>query len=129
MPVALHAPDLAIHVRLDPYAPREARFHIARVDRPSPDLRDAVTLLTSELVTRAVQQCEHQGEQAVELRVWMPADVVRVELEGPRNLLLPPLEPEGPRYDVMLLERLADRWGVEAEESLPYMWFEIDRHD
>src|SRR5207302_10152509 len=37
-------PDLAIPLRLDAHAPRAARWYVARVDRPSPDLRDAVML-------------------------------------------------------------------------------------
>lgn len=128
MPIALEAPHLAVSLPLDPYAPRAARFYVGQVGRPSPDLRDAVTLLTSELVTRAVQQCDHRPE-SVELRVWMPAEVVRVELGGARELLLPPVLPDAPRYDLMLLERLADRWAVEADSDHPRMWFEIDRCD
>ena len=40
--IELVSPDLALSLRLDPYAPRAARYHVAQVDRPSPDLRDAV---------------------------------------------------------------------------------------
>ena len=84
-PIDLVEPDLALSLPADRYAPRAARYHVAQVDRPSPDLRDAVVLLTSELVTRAVQQGA-SGEM-MELRAWMPADVVRVELLAPRKLL------------------------------------------
>jgi len=114
---------------LDPDAPRAARFHVGQVDRPSPDLRNAVMLLTSELVTRAVQQRRHDPHGSVELRVWMPADIVRVELWATRELLLAPLQPEAPRYEEMLLEGLADRWAVEPDYEHPRMWFEIDRCD
>src|SRR6202043_3923187 len=87
MPIGPVGPDLAISLRLDAYAPRAARFYVAQVDRPSPDLRDAVVLLTSELVSRAVEQCGSAPDEEVELRAWMPADVVRVELRAPRDLL------------------------------------------
>src|SRR5262249_61381397 len=90
----LGAPDLDVSLQLDPHAPRAARYHVAQVDRPSPDLRDAVILLTSELVTRAAQYSRPDRDEAVQLRVWMPADVVRVELRAPRELLLPPAEQE-----------------------------------
>src|ERR1700674_5191413 len=70
MPLELTDPDLAISLQLDPYAPRAARYHVAHVDRPSPDLRDAVVLLTSELVTRAVERCPFEGA-TMELRAWM----------------------------------------------------------
>jgi len=128
MRTSLSEPDLAISLQLEPYAPRAARHHVAQVDRPSPDLRDAVMLLTSELVTRAVHHSGLAGE-AVELRVWMPSDVVRVELHGPCELLSTAAENgDGPDYELLLLENVADRWSVEAGERDACMWFEIDRH-
>lgn len=127
MAVDLMRPDLQMRLRLDPYAPRAARYQVAQVDRPSPDLRDAVTLLTSELVTSAVQHT--RSEQAVvELRVWMPSDVVRVELRAPRVDLEPPFEGEARDYSLLLLDELADRWSYDEADGQACMWFEIDRH-
>ena len=127
MAVDLMGPDLQMRLRLDPYAPRAARYQVAQVDRPSPDLRDAVTLLTSELVTSAVQHC--RSEQAmVELRAWMPADVVRIELRAPRCDLEPPFEGEPREYSLLLLDELADRWSFDETGDHACMWFEIDRH-
>ena len=128
MPIDPVGPDLEISLRLDPYAPRAARHRVAQVDRPSPDLRDAVVLLTSELVARAVQQCSSDGEEVV-LRVWMPGDVVRVELRTSRELLPLPFDDcAGQNYDLMLLAQVADRWSIDAESAHSCMWFEIDRH-
>ena len=128
MPIASVKPDLEAFLRLDSHAPRAARYHVAQVDRPAPDLRDAVVLLTSELVTRAVQQCRSDSE-VVELRVWMPSDVVRVELRAPPELLCLPLEDvRRPDYDVMLLGQIADRWAIDTDQRPACMWFEIDRH-
>jgi hypothetical protein len=126
-PIDRGAPDLETSLQVDPHAPRAARYHVAQVDRPSPDLRDAVILLTSELVTRAAQYSRAGCDEAVELSVWMPADVVRVELRAPRELLLPPVEHEGPHYDLLLLDQVADRWSIEPTEALACAWFEIDR--
>jgi signal transduction histidine kinase len=104
--VELVTPDLALSLPLDPYAPRAARYHIAQVDRPSPDLRDAVVLLTSELVTRAVQLCDSR-EATLELRAWMPHDVVRVELHAPADLLGASPTRAGERdYSLLLLDQL-----------------------
>ena len=125
-PIDLVEPDLALSLPADPYAPRAARYHVAQVDRPSPDLRDAVVLLTSELVTRAVQHGA-SGEM-MELRAWMPADVVRVELLAPRKLLPPPSGANAQDYSLMLLDELADRWSLERSAEPACMWFEIDRH-
>lgn len=127
MAVDAMPPDLAMRLRLDPYAPRAARYQVAQVDRPSPDLRDAVVLLTSEIMTSAVEHS--RSEQAmVELRVWMPADVVRIELRAPRCDLEPPYEGEARDYSLLLLDELADRWAFDERGEQACMWFEIDRH-
>jgi hypothetical protein len=120
-------PDLDVWLGLDAYAPRAARFHVGQVDKPSPDLRDAVMLLTSELVTRAVQQSA-APETAVELRAWMPAEVVRVELLAPAELLRAAPSGNGADYGLMLIDQIADRWSLDAVEGRTCMWFEIDRH-
>src|SRR5436309_11133697 len=127
MAIDLLRPDLAMSLALDPHAPRAARYHVARVDRPSPDLRDAVVLLTSELVTRAVQ---HSGsdDTMMELRAWMPADVVRVELRAPRRNLERSPADHGRDYGLVLLDELADRWSLDESGQSACMWFEIDRH-
>ena len=121
------SPDLEVSLGLDPFAPRAARHHVALVDHPSPDLRDAITLLTGELVTRAVQQCQSAKHEEVELRVWMPADVVRVELRAPPNLLSPAREGDYPQYGEMLLDQVADRWSIDVQDFT--LWFEVDRHE
>jgi len=113
-------PDLAISLRLDSY--------VALVDRPSPDLRDAVMLITNELVTRALRQDQFTSGEDIELRVWMPADIVRVELRGRRDLLPPPSVPSEP-HPGLLIEKLADRWSIDTQERHACAWFEIDRHE
>jgi uncharacterized protein YbcI len=128
VPVGRTEPNLVISLQLDAYAPRAARYYVGRVDSPSPDLRDVVMLLTSDLVTRALQQRQFTAGAAIELRVWMPADVVRVELRGPRSLLSPPGAPGSPHYGPQL-EALADRWSVDVHEDRTCAWFEIDRHE
>jgi hypothetical protein len=128
MPIEPVDPDLRVSLHLDAHAPRAARFHVAQVDRPAPDLRDAVVLLTSELVTRAVQQCPSKTQE-VELRVWMPSSIVRVELRAPREVLCLPLDDRhGPEYDVMLLAQVADRWSIDSDQCPACVWFEIDRN-
>ncbi len=125
---ALSPPDAVISLHPDPYAPRAARFCVGTVDRPSPDLRDVVVLLTSELVTRAVMLCQSALDEFVELRVWMPHDLVRVELHGARQLLCAPAESDHPQDDLMLVDGLADRWAIDTDEDDACIWFEIDRH-
>ncbi len=85
-------------------------------------------LLTSELVNRAVQQCQTSRDEEVTLRVWMPADVVRVELRAPPNLLSPPRDGDSLRYGEMLLDQVADRWSIDNVQDFT-LWFEVDRHE
>jgi hypothetical protein len=121
------APDAVISLRPDACAPRAARFFVGTVDRPSPDLRDVVVLLTSELVTRAVLLCPDDCDELVELRIWMPAEVVRVELRAARELIYAPPEPPRPQDGLLLLDDLADRWSVDVRGEQGCIWFEIDR--
>ena len=125
MPVDIRSPDLEAQVSLDAYAPRFARHCVARVDSPSPDLRDAVELLTSEVVTRAVQI--YARGRKLSLKIWMPHDVVRVELEVGRDYSLAAAGSAGD-YALTLLDALADRWSVDPAQERAAVWFEIDRH-
>lgn len=126
MPVDQANADLTVSLPLDIHAPRAARLHVKTVDRPSPDLRDVVVLLTSELVSRAVDCCGSTGD-TVELSVWMPSDVVRVEIRAPRmtpGRLRPVDEVD---YELLLVRSLADRWSEEVCGDRAHVWFEIDR--
>jgi hypothetical protein len=124
------APDLQLSLSLDAHAPSEARHAVARVDKPSPDLRDAVVLLTSELVTRALRQRGSAGPGSVELRVWMPRHLARVEVWTASTLLSHPAEiPGEPEYDLMLLDEATDRWAFERRGERVCAWFEIDRSE
>jgi hypothetical protein len=127
VPIDLADPDLEVSLRLDDFAPRAARYHVTHLGRASPDLRDAVALLTSELVSRAVQHARSTSGASVQLRAWMPFDLVRVELRAPRKLLDMPRPSNGREYDRAILDQVADRWSIDAAASAACMWFEIDR--
>ena len=122
-------PDLELELPLDKHAPSEARHAVGRVDRPSPDLKDAVMLLTSELITRALRNRCGGENPTVRLRVWMPAEIVRVEVWCEPELLHehPEVDDEYPEYDLMLLELTTDRWSIDRREDQICAWFEIDR--
>jgi hypothetical protein len=122
----LGTPDFEASVPLDPYAPSFARFCVGRVDSPSPDLRDATALLASELVSRAVEASP--TDDHFSLQIWMPSDVVRVEITVGGDFAVPQPGASAGRYGVMLLEQIADRWSVDRVEDRVSAWFEIDRH-
>jgi hypothetical protein len=127
MPCDPRAPDLAVRLPLDLHTPRSARHAVGQVDHPSPDLRDVVMLLCSEVVTQAV---ERAPGGLVEVRVWMPEDVVRVELVGALQGVETAIadRAEHAAYAARLLDQLADRWELEHGEHSGRIWFEIDRH-
>jgi hypothetical protein len=118
--------DLTVSLPLDADAPRAARHHVARVDSPSPDLRDAVVLLTSELISQAVYRCHFAGV-TFDLRAWMPPDVVRVEISLPKTFLDLGWSDYESDLGTLVLRNLADRLWVGSQEHLARMWFEIDR--
>jgi hypothetical protein len=118
--------DVVVSLPLDAYAPRAARYHVSQLDRPSPDLRDAAVLLTSELVTQAVERCQFPGAM-IELRAWMPPDVVRVEIRAPRTVLASSPNAES-ELGLEFFGRLADRWSLDTNGDIACLWFEIDRH-
>jgi hypothetical protein len=126
-PVEHGGPSITVSLLLDSFAPRAARFYVAQLDRPSPDLRDAAVLLTSELVSQAVQRCQFEGA-TIQLRAWMPADIVRVEVRAPRTFLTLPSPAGDADLGVRLFGQLADRWSIDTDGDLACLWFEIDRH-
>jgi anti-sigma regulatory factor (Ser/Thr protein kinase) len=97
---------------------------------PAPRLED-VELLVSELATNSVRHagCDESREFAMDTDV-MP-DRVRVEMVD-RGRGFEPLTPQPPPegassgYGLVLLERLADRWGVQRDDGFR-VWFEVER--
>jgi len=127
MPIDPRAPDLVTSLHVDHHAARAARHCVRTVDSPSPDLRDAVALLTSELITRAVLDEERPPDDEISLRVWMPADVVRVELSVPHGPWFARPAPPGEDFGARVLDGFADRWSIEPGDRCVSLWFEIDR--
>jgi hypothetical protein len=119
--------DLIVSLPLDDDAPRAARHYVAQVDHPSPDLRDVVVLLTSELIWQAVNRCHFAGVK-FELCAWMPPDLVRVEICLPKTFLDLGWEDYERDLGTIVMRNAADRLWVGSEDHLARMWFEIDRH-
>ena len=61
------------------------------------------------------------------LRVWMPSDVVRVELSVPREQFFDTDNDHAEDLGVMVLDRVADRWSIQPSGPSVSLWFEIDR--
>jgi hypothetical protein len=120
-------PDLEIALELNAFAPKLARHRLEEVGHLAPDLRDAVSLLSSDLVTRAVRACPSDTSSEAHLSAWMADGFVRVQLRAAHALL-----PSGPDvgcspYEKALLDQIADRWSIDDGGETTCMWFEIDR--
>ena len=84
-------------------------------------------LLVSEVVSNSVRHGDGAGP--IELRITIERSGVRVEVEDPGPGFRPTPE-TGPverneGWGLLLVERLADRWGVVASGST-LVWFELD---
>lgn len=99
-------------------------------DRLDPDLFQRLRLLVSELVTNSVRHAGVEPGSHVILDVDADDDSVRVSvIDGGRGFMPRPRsrdidEPGG--WGLVLLDQLADRWGVEHDGSTR-VWLELDR--
>ena len=87
---------------------------------------DVAQLLVTELVANAVR---HAGPGPVGVRAVVRGPVLRVEVEDvserlPAEMSTPPWQQESGR-GLLLVEVLADRWGVEPLPSGKRVWFEV----
>ena len=85
-----------------------------------------VRLLVSELVTNSLR---HTGTSGIRLEVWASHDVVRVEVADDGVGFDPPRRPrpgQASGWGLFMVDRLANRWGVDANDSTR-VWFELDR--
>jgi anti-sigma B factor antagonist len=128
-PASRFPPGFEVRLDLNRAAPRSARNYVRDLlpaDYPV-ELRDAITVLTSELVTPIVERGSAAFLETGDLLVWLRDDVARVELRVPSELLVPPPELRGPDSGAVLLDELSDRWAFTDGGDSASVWFEIDR--
>jgi anti-sigma regulatory factor (Ser/Thr protein kinase) len=90
-------------------------------------LLDDLRLLVSEAVTNSIR---HGGVGPIELRVSVNPRTVRVEVEDRGPGFEPSLgdgdDDRGSGWGLLLVDRLAARWGVVASANTT-VWFELER--
>ncbi len=104
-------------------ARRFVRTSLTDID---PAMLDAVELLTSELVTNAVI---HAGSEPRLVLILLP-ERIRVEVHDTDPTLPTQREPDAASPSgrgLLLLERLAASWGVDAADDGKTVWFEVLR--
>jgi anti-sigma regulatory factor (Ser/Thr protein kinase) len=97
---------------------------------PRPTLAD-VELLVSELATNSVRHsgCGEAGELSMDAAVEPDRVRVRLSDQGEGFQARTPDAPSSGSaggYGLLLLDRLADRWGVQREGGFS-VWFEVQR--
>jgi anti-sigma regulatory factor (Ser/Thr protein kinase) len=93
------------------------------------DARGKLRLLVTELLTNAVVHGSKRPTDSITMRVSVAADTIRVRVRdrGPGLARKPKARRGQPRsegWGLLLVDRLADRWGVVAEPN--ELWFELD---
>jgi len=93
---------------------------------------DEVTLLTSEIVSNAVQHSGSGDGGGFEVAVLLEGRLIRVEVRDRGGSSVPQVTDTGNGSDVlaggrglMIVDVLADRWGYEGGEHGRVVWFEI----
>jgi anti-sigma regulatory factor (Ser/Thr protein kinase) len=125
--------DLRLEISGEARAVTAARRTVAGLDAYlEAESTEAVLLLVSELVTNAIVHGGADPTSALALELSVSPQTIRVEVRDPGDgvSLEPVNDPDREGgWGLVLLERLADRWGVEPNRQHT-IWFEIDRrHD
>ena len=87
---------------------------------------DELRLVISELVSNSVRHSTGDPGSLIRLRVWLSAEEIRVEAADSGRGFDPTVRPAegGSGWGLLLVGRLATRWGVAANDSGTTVWFE-----
>jgi anti-sigma regulatory factor (Ser/Thr protein kinase) len=91
-------------------------------------VRDDVLLLVTELVTNAVRHGCAGRDRSLDVMLDRRPQFVRVEVVDPGTGFAPapsPVRGESGGWGLILVDRIADRWGVSPAPSGTCVWFEL----
>ena len=114
-------------------AASEARDRLAATDLElAPTVRRDLLLLLTELITNAVRHGGASSGQRVAVRLARSPRAIRVCVTDPgRGFAWRGRDPGGPAasggFGLVLVDRLASRWGIEPREDSTTVWFELRR--
>jgi anti-sigma regulatory factor (Ser/Thr protein kinase) len=130
MPAA--APDLDLLVPAAPFAAREARRAVARSRLVDEKQEPTLLLLVTELVSNSIRHAGLEPHERIRLRARTGTECAHVEVcDSGRSGRIPakrgdsdgPLQPGG--LGLVLVDEMADRWGVECRVDETCVWFEL----
>jgi anti-sigma regulatory factor (Ser/Thr protein kinase) len=118
-------------VEAAPTAAREARRAVARRGLVSTGREPTLLLLVSELVSNSVRHAGMTDDERIRLRARTDAECAYVEVcDAGRSGRVPAkraqedaLEPGG--LGLVLVDEMADRWGVACTDGETCVWFEL----
>lgn len=93
----------------------------------NPDLFYDLSLCVSELVTNMVRQGDPRAGDEIELVVRRSDELIRAEVLNPEQdvVVVQPLVEAPADWGIFIVDRVADRWGVDRGEGT-VVWCEID---
>jgi anti-sigma regulatory factor (Ser/Thr protein kinase) len=124
--------QLLLKLPAGPESAARARQALERLrGHVQPSLLETLRLLVTELVTNSVRHSGRAKDNDIDLEVDVFSNAVRVEVcdAGPGFVPEDPPTPHTDRpggWGLCLVDRLADRWGVDARDRTR-VWFEVDR--
>jgi anti-sigma regulatory factor (Ser/Thr protein kinase) len=115
----------------DPASAKVARNALSSLPLPE-ETRDTAELLTTELVTNAVRHADMEADATIHVQIDVEGEAVRIAVSDPGRrfpgirVAGDPVEPQGPGgLGLVLVERLASRWGLERGSGTR-VWCELD---
>ena len=114
-----------------PTAAREARRAVARGRLVSSGQEPTLLLLVSELVSNSVRHAGLPDAEPIRLRARSDRDCTYVEVcDTGRSGRIPAKREKGDALDagglgLVLVDEMADRWGVACHEHETCVWFEL----
>jgi anti-sigma regulatory factor (Ser/Thr protein kinase) len=125
-------PELELMVRAAPSAAGEARRAVARSRLVADSQQATLLLLVSELASNSVRHAGLRGGEAIRLVARCDDERARVEVcdagrsgrvPGKREPRFGEREPGG--LGLILVDEMADSWGVSCDGDGTCVWFEL----
>jgi integral membrane sensor domain MASE1/anti-sigma regulatory factor (Ser/Thr protein kinase) len=123
--------SISVALEPTPDSAATARAAVAPLaDELGPEVQNDLRLLVTELVTNCVRHAGLTGTERIQLRVLVKADTLRVEVGDPGGGFEPRVAQPGPHqvggWGLYIVDRLADRWGIQPEGNGTAVWLEKD---